>query len=174
MKRGLATTLAALAMTGLAAAANAYCAGYDQHWSGYEPHYYSVAHEYHRSDFVVKARVLTETWIGENGKPRPLKPPFQNGSSRPWGFDPYLGAFYTVRVDQSLKGTPPATIKLFSENSTARFWLVPGSEILAFVSTERFDKPIGRQWTLDTCGNFATFPKARAILGAVVAQRKSP
>jgi hypothetical protein len=121
----------------------------------------------------VKAKVLKETWIGEDGKPKPLKPPFQDGQPRPWGFDPYMGAFYDLRVETIFKGNPPSTLRVFSENSTARFWLLPGEEILAFVSTGAFDPPVGRQLTLDTCGNFAFFPRAQRLIPAVLKAAQS-
>jgi hypothetical protein len=152
----------------LPSSAEAYCVGWDKTLPNYDPHYYSVAHEFRRSQFVVKAKVLGETWIGEDGKAKPLRPPFQNGSPRPWGFDPYAGAFYDLQVKTAFKGRPPLKLRVFSENSTARFWLVKGQEILAFVSPETFDKPIGRQLTLDTCGNFGLFSKAKNIMPTVL------
>ena len=166
---------AILGMTSVPGGLHAYCIGNDKSWPGYSPDYYSVAREYRRSDFVVQAHVLNEIWIGEDGKPKPLRPPFQNGARRPWGFDPYLGAFYTVRIDKVFRGKPPATLRLFSENSTARFLLTPGSDIVAFVSPEKFDAPIGRQWTLDTCGNLALLSGGRAVIRQInAARRKSP
>ena len=83
-----------------------------------------------------------------------------------------MGVFYTVRVDKALKGKPPPTIRLFSENSTARFWLKPGTTIVAFVSKSRFDAPIGTQWTLDTCGNYALLPKGQALIRRINAARR--
>jgi len=78
----------------------AYCVGWDKTLSNYGPHYYSVAHEYRRAEWVIKAKVLKETWVGEDGKEKSLTPPFQNGSPRPWGFDPYAGAFYDLQVER--------------------------------------------------------------------------
>jgi len=119
---------------------------------------------------VIEAKVLKETWIGEDGKEKPLDPPFQNGSPRPWGFDPYVGAFYDLKIERSFKGSPPSVIRVFSENGTNRFWLDKGEEILAFVFTEEFEAPIGKQFTLDTCGNFRPYPRA---VGVEVVVRKA-
>ncbi|SEI96758.1 hypothetical protein SAMN05518849_10227 [Sphingobium sp. AP50] len=159
---------AILAIGFIPSAAFAYCTGWDKTLPNYDPRYYSVAHEFRRSEWVVKAKVLKETWIGEDGKERALQPPFQNDSPRPWGFDPYAGAFYDLQVQRVFKGTPPATFRVFSENATNRFWLNKDEEILAFVSGEVFEAPIGKQRTLDTCGNFRPFPKANGIMAAVI------
>jgi hypothetical protein len=118
--------------------------------------------------------VLKETWVGEDGKEKALQPPFQNGSPRPWGFDPYAGAFYDLQVERAFKGKPPLTVRVFSENATDRFWLDKGQDILAFVSTEVFEAPIGKQFTLDTCGNFRPFPKANGIMAAVLKAAEKP
>src|SRR5271155_454563 len=82
----------------------AYCVGWDKTLPTYDPQYYSVTHERDRSEYVVLGLVLHETWLGEDSKPKPLEPPFQNGRPRPWGFDPYSGALYDVEVIRSLNG----------------------------------------------------------------------
>jgi hypothetical protein len=119
--------------------AQAYCPGTDKNFPGYDAHYYSVGKEFARSKYVILGSIYRETWLGENGQPKRLKGPFQFGAKRPWGFDPYAGAYYDVRVQQSFKGTAPAHLRLFSENSTARFWLQPGHHYLLFVSLGNFD-----------------------------------
>jgi hypothetical protein len=136
--------------------AGAYCPGTDKSFPGYNPHYYSVAKEFERSKYVVVATMDRETWLGEDGKPKPLKGPFQYGAKRPWGFDPYAGAYYDLRVQRSFKGAAPSHLRLFSENSTARFWLTHGVSYLLFLSGARFDPPMRYQLTIDTCGNSGT------------------
>lgn len=176
MERCLRAILAAViaAVGSMPSAALAYCVGWDKTRPSYDPHYYSVNHEFRRSKWVVEAKVLKETWIGEDGKEKALQPPFQNGSLRPWGFDPYAGAFYDLRVERAFKGNPPLTFRVFSENATDRYWLNKNQKILAFVSTEVFEAPIGKQLTLDTCGNFRSFPKAKVIMVAVLKAAKAP
>jgi len=147
--------------------AGAFCVGWDKSLPNYGPNYYSVSHEFLRSKYVVKAKVIKETWLGEDGKEKTLQPPFQNGGPKPWGFDPYAGAVYEVRVEDSFKGYAPATLRLFSENSTARFWFDVGSEQVLFVSQENFDPPIGDSLTIDTCGNSLSLPKAHVLLKAL-------
>jgi hypothetical protein len=103
---------------------------------------------------VVEAKVATETWIADDGKPKPLAPPYGPGSKRPWGLKaPYIGAWYELEVLRSFKGNAPHHLRLFSENSTARFWLDKGRRYFLFVGEERFDPPIGWAATIDTCGN---------------------
>ncbi len=122
---------------------------------------------------MIEARVLHEIWLGEDGKPKSLKPPFQFGSPRPWGFDPYIGAYYDVQILKVFKGRPATQLRLFSENSTARFWLTMGTDYLLFISTEPFDPPIGQALTIDTCGNSALVSKAAAALRIVKGLTKS-
>ena len=144
--------------------ARANCAGWDKSEPGYDPQYYSVSHEFRRSKYVVEARVVRETWLGEDGKEKPLQPPFQNGSRKPWGFDPYIGAYYDVQVLKSFKGGAPRILRLYSENTTARFWLDVGSRQILFVSEAPFDQPVGHGLTIDTCGKSAALAKASALL----------
>jgi hypothetical protein len=165
---------AGLALMAGPTAAYAYCPGADNTQPEYDPRYYSVSREFQRSLYVVRVKVVGETWLGENGKPKPLKPPFQFNGSRPWGFDPYIGAFYDLEVQTAYKGSPSHRIRVFSENSTARFWFDADSEHLLFVSKSRFDSPVGSRLTIDTCGNSAAFPKARSLASVVLKLAKKP
>ncbi len=131
------------------------------------PSYYSISHEFRRAEYVVKARVIQETWLGEDAKEKPLKPPFQFGNPRPWGFDPYIGAYYDIEVLTAFKGHPGSRLRLFSENTEARFWLEVGSEYIFFVTEEKFDQPIDLRPTIDTCGNSALVKKGQATLRAI-------
>lgn len=147
------------------AIARAYCAGLDKSLPHYDAHYYSVPNEFRRSVYVVEVRVIRETWLGEDAKPTPLQPPLQSEGKKPRAFDPYLGAYYDVRVLKSFKGEAPAVLHLFSENSTGRFSFDVGSKQVLFVSKENFDTPIGENLTVDTCGNSRPFSKAAPLLG---------
>lgn len=75
-------------------------------------------------------------------------------------------------MERVFKGTPISTLRIFSENAEDRFWLNRGEEILAFVSSEQFEAPIGKQFTLDVCGNFGAFPKANSVMPAVLRAAK--
>jgi hypothetical protein len=58
----------------------------------------------------------------------------------------------------------PATLRLFSEDSTGRFWFDVGSKHVLFVSEETFDPSIGQNLTVDTCGNSQPLSKAAGLL----------
>ena len=134
--------------------AHAYCVGDDQTHPAVH-YYYSVPKEFGRAKFVIEGVVTNERWIGDNGKPKRLSPPFSS-NNRPWGLAArYMGAWYDVQVTRTFKGKPPLRLRLFSENSTARFWLNKGQRYLLFVTEEAFDPPIGHALTADTCGNSA-------------------
>lgn len=158
--------LFAVAVGWMPAAAIAYCPGNDRLLPHYDPKFYSVTEEFSRARYVVTVRVISETWLGEDGAKKALKPPFQNGASRPWGFDPYLGAYYRVKIISVFKGRPSTTLRVFSENSTGRFILNVGADYLLFVTNETFDV-IGSQFTVDTCGNSASLDKAQVTLSQV-------
>jgi hypothetical protein len=144
------------------AAAN--CSGSDQESSS--PNYYSVANEFARSQYVVVGRLTGVTWLREDGRPTTLRAPFRNGGDAPTGFDPYLGAYYDVAVSRVFKGRPGVRLRLFSENTTARFSLEPSHQYLLFVSADTFEI-IGAQPTIDTCGNSATLDSAQDALSVV-------
>jgi hypothetical protein len=164
-----ARKLILFAALGLAqsAAARAFCPGTEKDFPRYDPQDYSVAKEFARSKYVIVATMDRETWLGEDGRPKRLQGPFQNGAKRPWGFDPYAGAYYDVRVRRSFKGFAPSHLRLLSENSTARFWLSHGVSYLLFVSEARFDLPLRYQLTVDTCGNSGTLAGNGRVLRKV-------
>jgi hypothetical protein len=142
-------------MTVTSTGAHAYCVGDDQTHPAL-PYYYSVPKEFGRARFVVEGIVTNETWIGNDGKPKRLSPPFNSRENRPRGLAaPYMGAWYEVQVTRTFKGKPPVHLRLFSENSTARFRLNKRARYLLFVTEEVFDAPIGHALTADTCGNSA-------------------
>jgi hypothetical protein len=143
------------------AAAN--CSGSDETPG---PNYYTVANEFARSRYVVVARLTRVTWLGEDGRPTTLRTPFRNGGDAPSGFDPYLGAYYDVSVSRVFKGRPGARLRLFSENTTARFSLERGRQYLLFVSADTFEI-IGAQPTIDPCGNSAPLDTAQDALRVV-------
>lgn len=82
-----------------------------------------------------------------------------------WGFDPYSGALYDIRIIHVFKGKPTNRLQLFSENSSARFWLDVGSEYLFFVT--EFGQPIGPRLTIDTCGNSTAMARAKPVIQAI-------
>ena len=159
----LGSILAFVAAASAPSASWAYCAGVDQTLPNYRSDYYSVPVEFDRATFVVEAVVGNETWLGNDGKPKALSKPFGSDDKRPWGITaPYMGAWYDVQVIRSFKGRPPTHLRLFSENSTARFWLNKNERYLLFISDENFDPPVRYAMTIDTCGNSAKFSRTLA------------
>ena len=78
-----------------------------------------------------------------------------------------MGAYYDIEVLRAYKGHPARRLKLFSENSTARFWLKVGRKYVFFITQGDFDQPVGQQLTIDTCGNSALLQNGQATLRTV-------
>jgi hypothetical protein len=152
-----------------APSASAFCIGYDPDMH-LPKDYYSVRKEFVRSAFVAIVEVRSEQWLDEKGWPVVPKPPFQNGSRIPWGFDPYAGANYRVRFIKQFKGRPRGQLTIFSENTDARTPLEKGRRYLLFVNKQREDlrdmqEPnFGWRYTVDNCGNSSWLPAARGLL----------
>jgi hypothetical protein len=101
----------------------------------------SVRDEYRASDAVVVGTVIRATHV-------PLSRDYLEGTT------------YLVRVDETLKGKPPARIPLFSENSSARFPMRVGTKYLLFVDNlERS--------AIDNCGNSGAVSKRAKALALV-------
>jgi len=117
---------------------------------------YSVAAEFHRSDIVALVRATGVVWLDENREPTRLKRPLTFGKM-PGGFDPYIGAYYSVRLVRRFKGNPPSRFRIFSENTTARTPLRMGPTLLLFIYRTRVAddyKNVG-DLVVDNCGNSA-------------------
>jgi hypothetical protein len=122
---------------------------------------YSVPAEFRRSDVVAVVRAEAVNWLDENRKPTKLKPPLALGDI-PGGLDPYVGAYYSVRLERAYKGNPPSTFQIFSENTTARTPLVMGKSLLVFLTRAKQNDEFQRvgDLTVDSCGNSALAAKA--------------
>ena len=167
-----ASCVIALSLAVLSAPASAYCVGDDATLPSFDPNYYSVPTEAARSRYVVAVRVQEVVWFGDGGKPTELQPQYPVGSPLPRGFSdlvPYIGWQYTVVVTKTYRGNPPATLRLFSENSNARFLLNVGARYLFFVSDQTFDPPMGKRPTVDICGNSSTLEVAAPVISALTA-----
>jgi len=77
------------------------------------------------------------------------------------------GAFYSVKVEQVLKGTPPKTVELYSENSSGRFPMQVDVEYLIFAYSGAFEGISGQQLAINNCGNSAPRSKAQKALATV-------
>jgi hypothetical protein len=136
---------------------------------------YSVTAEFHRSDIVALVRAEGVVWLDENRKPTELRPPLTFGTM-PGGFDPYIGAYYSVRLIKGFKGNPPNHFRIFSENTTARTPLRIGPILLLFIYRTRVAddyKNIG-DLVVDNCGNSALaskVPKELSLISRLATHR---
>ena len=143
--------VASLLLSVFSAAASAYC----------PPDLdYSVRGEFRRSDIVAIVRADKVTWLDENRRPTSLKRPLSLGAF-PGGLDPYIGAYYSVRLERAFKGNPPSRFRIFSENTTARTPLIVGKPLLLFIARSRLADHYIRvgDLTVDNCGNSARADK---------------
>lgn len=107
----------------------------------------SVRDEYKGSDAVVVGTVV-------RALPVPVTRDYQDGTT------------YVVRVNEILKGKPPAQIRLFSENSASRFPMRVGSRYLLFV--DHLDRS-----AISNCGNSGLVSKRGKALAVVRQLRRS-
>jgi len=129
---------------------------------------YSIRGEYRRSDIVALVRAERVIWLDKNRKPTKLKKPLTFGSI-PGGLDPYIGAYYSVRLVRAIKGKVPARFRIFSENTTARTPLRLGQTLLLFISRTRVADEYRRvgDLTVDNCGNSALASRAPRVVRLV-------
>lgn len=129
---------------------------------------YTLKGEFVRVDFVVLVRVEKVTWLDDQRRPTKLKMPLALGN-QPGGLDPYIGAYYSVRLIEAFKGNPPRTFRVFSENTSARTPLRMDKNLLLFLTRSRAANEYERvgDLTADSCGNssLATTRKVAALRG---------
>ena len=106
----------------------------------------TVRDEYRASDAVVLAKVIRQTAV-------------------PASRDYLEGTAYLVRVDETLKGKPPAQIRLFSENSSGRFPMRVGTQYLLFV--DNLERSV-----IDNCGNSGAVSNRRRAVSVVRSLRR--
>jgi hypothetical protein len=112
-----------------------------------------------RADFKNAALVVIGRVTGERNISEPDDP------------QGYAWTIYTVEVLETFKGTPQRTIRLVSENTTARFPMDTGKTYLLFVSQFRVAEMAGQerlpQAYVDDCGNSAIAKDAAAAIEVV-------
>jgi hypothetical protein len=136
---------------------------------------YSLRGEFHRSDIVALVRVQAVTWLDENRSPTKLKQPLGLGNI-PGGLDPYVGAYYSVKLVKAFKGNPHKRFRIFSENTTARTPLRIGPSLLVFLTRAKVADEYQRvgDLTVDSCGNSALaakVPQRVRLVGRLGAHR---
>lgn len=65
---------------------------------------------------------------------------------------------YSVGVTGRLKGSPPAQLEIYSENTSSRFPMDVNSEYILWLSTD------GTRYFVDSCGNSTTLLGHTALL----------
>ena len=114
----------------------------------------SVPAEFKNSALVIFGRVTSKRNISEPDDP-----------------EGYSSTIYTVQVLETFKGTPQRTIRLLSENTTARFAMDTGKTYLLFVSQSRSTDMAGQKRLpeayVDNCGNSAVAKDAVSVIEAV-------
>jgi len=73
----------------------------------------------------------------------------------------YEGVTYRVKTEETLRGQAPATVQLFSENSSGRFPMNTGEKYVLFVYRES-----GR-YAIDACGSSGLVTEKRDMLRTV-------
>jgi hypothetical protein len=101
----------------------------------------TVGDEYKASDAVVVGTVLRAIRV-------PVTRDYQDGTT------------YVVRVNENLKGKPPAQLRLFSENSAARFPMRIGGKYLLFI--DHLDRS-----AISNCGNSGLVTQRAKALATV-------
>ena len=120
---------------------------------------YSVKAEFARSDIVAVVKVTGARWYDEHRNP--VAAPAQ----APLGLDPYAGVDYRVDVVRAFKGSPPRTLAIFSENTSARTPLEVGERYIVFLEHQTLADENRRPGDLmiDVCGNSAVLRHAGAV-----------
>jgi hypothetical protein len=114
----------------------------------------AVSAEFKAATSVITGRVTAERNISE-----------------PDDSEGYAWTVYTVQVLETFKGTPPRTIQLLSENTSARFWMDAGKTYLLFVLHSSTVEMAGQERLpmdyIDNCGNSAVVEHAEHALRMV-------
>jgi hypothetical protein len=97
-----------------------------------------VSDEFYVSDLVLTGTVLYAENVVDPTDPKGV-----------------TGTFYTMEVDATFRGKAPRLLKLYSENSTARFPMELHRRYVLFLTLD-----IGRNWVVDNCGNSGELSKA--------------
>jgi hypothetical protein len=103
---------------------------------------YSVRGEFERSLAVAIGTVVSER-------------------ATPESKDLYEGVTYTVNIEESFRGRVPATIELFSENSSGRFPMTKGEKYVLFLYQ------VADRFAADNCGNSEPVAENQDVFTAV-------
>ena len=111
---------------------------------------YSVGAEYGKSVAVVTATVLSERVIPDKSEPEFI-----------------AGTIYTLRIQESFRGTLTNIAEVYSENTTGRFPMVKGRTYLLFLYRDE------GLLSADPCGNSGLTSQKKDVLKTVHALRRA-
>jgi hypothetical protein len=74
---------------------------------------------------------------------------------------------YTIQIERVLKGHIPSQIRLYSSNTTARYWMEVGESHILFLTREWKENRNFADYFVDNCGNSSTLPRGDAVLKQV-------
>jgi hypothetical protein len=103
---------------------------------------YSVQGEFERNFAVVIGTVLSDR-------------------ATPESKDLYEGVTYTVKIEEAFRGHVPATVELFSENSSGRFPMTKRKKYVLFLYQ------VGDRFAADNCGNSGPVAERQDVLNDV-------
>jgi len=75
--------------------------------------------------------------------------------------------FYTIRVEEVLKGSPSKEVESYDENSSGRFPMKGGMSYLVFAYEGVFEGVDGPRLAVKSCGNSAALQKAAKTLATI-------
>ena len=104
----------------------------------------SVQHEYFRSVAVVIAEVVSERTVPD-----------------PEDSESYGGIVYTVKIQETYRGSLHGTVDIFSENTSGRFSMDKGGKYILFLYRQQ------GQLSADNCGNSGLVGQRQEVLATV-------
>jgi hypothetical protein len=74
------------------------------------------------------------------------------------------GTFYTVKVEEPLRGIQIKQVEIYDENSSGRFPMKVGARYVLFAYEGVFEGVRGPRLAVDNCGNSGTLKEAGKVL----------
>jgi hypothetical protein len=84
----------------------------------------------------------------------------------------YDATIYTVQIERVLKGRLASQVRLYSSNTTARYWMEIGERHILFLTREWKENRWVADYFVNNCGNSSKLPKGDAIVKQVEAHMR--
>jgi hypothetical protein len=92
----------------------------------------------------------------------------------------YVGMAYVIRVERTLKGKLPATVLLWTPNTSSRYAMAVGERHVLFLSLDPLRDQLGQlvrreraDYNADACGNSSELPEGNSIVKQIELKIKS-